>query len=116
MATTLLDRCLIADRATVDDDTGGQTVAMTPRTGEPDLPAGQHRCRFVKLRDDEVTARQGTPYGDAVQGVVFAWTKAPVPEGSHITNVLDGGVWIVVGRDSPDSVLAVFDRYLLGEV
>ncbi len=103
IATAFLDRCVIGDRSTVRDTTGGLVATWTNRTGSP-VP-----CWFTSLADEAPAAVAGTVFG-----VPTATWLAPITtvckEGDRLTNLADGSKWIITSNLTPPSATAVAVR------
>lgn len=105
--TSFLDTCVIADRALVRDNKGGQKPTWTDRTE-------QEPCRFVALKDDQPQIQAGQEFG-VPTAVWLAPLGIAVDEGDRITNLVDGGKWIVTSNLTPPSNLAISLRYGIRE-
>lgn len=108
LASTLLDRCWIHDRAMVSDGAGGVTEVFTRRvTPTP--------CRFGPLNDYDLSATANTTFG-ASSAAVSLPHDTVIDEGDHIEAATDGSMWLVTGRLTPPSVMATSMRVLVREL
>lgn len=103
---TFLDRCVILDRTTVPDGSGGSTETFTPRV--LDVP-----CRFAQLSETDIRTVAGAAFGPATATLQVS-IDLTVPEGSYVQNVsMDSAFWLVVGDRTPPSHTAVVRRLLI---
>lgn len=109
IATTFLDRCIIADRSVIKDSRGGTQVTWTDR-------GGTQECRFVGLSEDAPSQESNQGFGVAT-AMWLAPLGTPVKKGDRLTNLQEGKTskWIVTSRFTPPSALAVAERWGIRE-
>lgn len=116
---TLLDRVYIHRRSLVSDGAGGQTTAHV-RADKP-VPA-----RFSSLSDYDLSATANTTFGAASATVTFEvgteifegdWIESTYDEhGDPVPDGVEGDKWLVTGRITPPSRLAIAVRVLVREL
>lgn len=105
----MLDRCVVLDRVTVKDGTGGTTATWQPRAAA--LP-----CRWGRPTDAEATVNGGALEGKASAALSLPYGTV-IAEGSRVRNPADADrEWEVVANLTPASVMATQVRVLVREV
>lgn len=104
IATSLLDRARIQDRALVRDSTGGQVESFTERKKT-------EACRFVSIKDNDPVRDLDSIFGRAEMVCSFP-VGTLIEEGDRIRNLRDGGtkVFRVVKILTPPSDVTVVLR------
>lgn len=102
MATTLLDRCRIQDRALVTDTTGGKKETFTERPKTLN-------CRWVGLTENDPAIELDSVFGRA-EMILELPLGTDIKEGDRIRNLADSVLWQATGNLTPPSNLAVVMR------
>lgn len=111
IASTFLDRAVVADRVVVTDGVGGWTEAWADR---PVALA----CRYVRrVHSDVDPGGVGSGEFDYPDGVaLLVPVGTDLEAGSRITDPATGKRWIITSRPSIDTELATADKWALREL
>jgi hypothetical protein len=104
IATTLLDRCRIQDRAVTRDSTGGKSEVFTERGADLN-------CRFVQPKDNDPAIELGSVFGRIEMILEVAIGTDDFSEGDRVRNVTQDGLWRIVRNITPPSTIATVGRY-----
>jgi hypothetical protein len=104
VARTLLDRCVIAQKTTVRDASGGRRETWVARNGGRAVA-----CRFVALTEEDPAIRLETVLGRP-EAILLLPLDATVAEGDRVTNQVDGSLWLAVSVLTVPSELATVAR------
>lgn len=108
IATSLLDRARIQDRALVRDTTGGQREAWTERRKSIN-------CRFVTPREDDPILNVDSVFGPTTM-VLLMPLGTVYKEGDRVRNLIDSSLYVITKDTAVPSELAVVMKVGIREV
>jgi hypothetical protein len=104
IATTLLDRAWIQDRAITRDSTGGRTEVFTERDANK-------KARFVQPKDNDPALQLDSVFGRIEMILEVAVGDDDFEEGDRVRNDRDSVVWRIVRNITPPSAISTVCRY-----
>lgn len=108
IATSLLDRARIQDRALVRDTTGGQKTTYVERSKSV-------ACRFVMPKEDDPILNVDSVFGPTTM-ILLLPLGTLYEEGDRVRNMLDSSLYVITKDTAVPSNLAVIMKVGIREV